>query len=342
MARWAGWVAVAWALACGGATVRSQGASSLAARYPAHRFLVGEGMSRIGRAEAEAQAKARLAEQVRSEVVSLVEAVSGGEDGREFQRILSEARVRSDFHHAQLIRVTSEPERDPDGFFRAIAVLDRKEAVSVLMDEYRRESERFRLEVGRALRARGDAVRFTAPYRQAEGAFAVLTRYALKVRVIAGSGRYPDEFEVDRREFLRLEEARSEVLSGLRITILPGDIEPVSARARVREVLTSAVASLGVVTVAEEVCRSGYAIVPRARFECETSPDGVRCVLNLGGRVTDCATRSDVAALDLAEVASGVHSREADIARAQTLVALNTRDLAERLRESLKGVLPLP
>lgn len=340
-----GWAA-AWVgalVACGGAgtSVETDHAARRAG-YPQALCIVGEGESREGRAEAEARAKARVAEQVRSEVASELVDVTGVEDGRDYQRVMNQVRVSAGFRHAELIRVSSGPGRDRDGLFRATACLERAEAVPVLMDEYRRDSERFRLEAGRAMQARGEAVRFTPPFRQAEEAFAGLAEKALLVRVVEGRGRFPADYERDRQEFSRLMAARNEVLSGVRVTVLPGEVDPPGARGHVVQALVSAVASLGVTTVSEGLCTSGYAIVPDARIACSSGFVGVKCGVTIRARLTDCSNRSDVVVLALGEVASGAHPREPDLARAEALRALKAEALAPRLREESSGVLPLP
>ncbi len=335
------WVAALVTCGCAGTPVSREGADRRT-RFPESRYLVAEGMSRSGPVEAEAQAKARVSEQVRAEVESVVEDLSGVRDGQDYQRVLNEVRVTSHFQHAELIRAHSEPGRGRDGLFHALAVLDRAEAVTVLMEEYRRDSERFRLEVGRALAAKGHPVRFTPPLRQAEAVFARLALEALQVRVIEGRGRFPAEHEADREAFSRLEAARSQVLADLTVTVLPGEVEPPMARERVVQALTSALASSGVVTVSAAVCRGGLAVVPEARLACSQTFVGVTCRVTLGGSVKDCTGRSRVATLALGEVATGAHPKDKDLARAEALRAVTGATLAPRLREQLREVIPLP
>lgn len=88
-------------------------------KFPPSAYITSVGMSERGPREAELDARARVAEQVRSEIESVtlseIEEVTKGGSTESFQRLYSEVKSRTGFSHAEMIRVESAPAKRFEG-----------------------------------------------------------------------------------------------------------------------------------------------------------------------------------------------------------------------------------
>lgn len=322
-------------LGCGGAKVQKAGPE----QHRAEKFIVTQGLSRLGPADAEVQATARIAELIHAECLTVAEAFEGLEG---FEGCLEELQ-KADWLKplAKLVLVEAEPGRDRSGFFRATAVLERVPVVNSLRKKYLEESRQFRLDVEEATKERRNLVLFTARLRKAEKGFCSLAEKALLIRVISRAPSFLEEFESDKAEFLRLQDHRRAMLKGLELTVLPGEADPHFARQPIIRVLVSALASLGLVVLSDDTCRAGYAVVPSGLIECDTRLGEVRCALVVKAKVVECASKNAVASLDFGELGSAV-GRDSNLVKAAAVRELDEELTRQRLKALLRPVLPLP
>jgi hypothetical protein len=145
-------------------------------RYFAAGYVTDFGESASGMEGAEADARARVAQQVRSQVSSqldLLETETAGPGGAESSEARRrEVRVTTDFSRADLIRIVER--READGRFHAYAALDKDEAGRVLGPEYDAAAAEFRAAAAEALASLTNARAFTSAYQRARRAAAVV------------------------------------------------------------------------------------------------------------------------------------------------------------------------
>jgi hypothetical protein len=311
--------------------------------YDQARYMLGLGASRQGQAEAEKLAMADLANQISSTVKSDLTVTAGTAGGKEFESIVEDVRQHSEFAHAELIRVDrARGTCDDQGLCRAMALLERAEALDVLGGGYRRDAEVFRRAAAAALAASADVQAFTPRFREAEEAFARMLPSALQMRVIGGAP-FPDARE-DEARFRELLAARSQVLAGLRLVIRrEGTIESDVWEA-LGNSLAGAFSQLGLATTTGDGCGGGLGLAVQASLACSRGFFGPRCTLEASGVLSSCAAAKELAPLDLSSgrtKAAAAHPRQDDLARRAALDKLTRDALAPILRAQVMHVLPV-
>ncbi len=156
-----------------------------APQYPRQRFLSAAGESSVSGEEAEGRARAGVAQQISASIQVEQEqwARASGAQGssNEASHYLEKIQLRSDFSHAELVRIA---ERAQDGgTFYALAVIDRAEGEAALARDVAADEQRFAAAADRALAARLEqrAGEFNVAAAEAQGALpAVESSYVVR------------------------------------------------------------------------------------------------------------------------------------------------------------------
>jgi len=308
--------------------------------YPRSSYITAAGRSAEGVRAAELDAKARVAEQVRSEIESIT-IMTMEEGGSEWAvDICSRIRTSATFGHAEMIRLDPNACVSDGGFHYAFAYLSRAEISRVLSVQYTAQSRSFRENAGALAGLEQALPAYTAAYRQARGAFAGLTAAAFEIRAVTGRVFRP--YDLDAGVYADMERARTGLLRRTEISVdIAGD-PPTGVREAVAVALTTALALLGPgVTIAP--CGPGrITLEVDAVVDCARGRFGPTCTLGLTGVLVDCNSGGVLAALDLNDPGfRGAHSREAGRALDELRARVTAEALAGKLRAALEPVLPL-
>lgn len=345
---------VAWLLAgCGASVPPPPGPDEVALRYPEARFIRGIGYGVYSadaerpeaRRRAEADARARVAEQVRSRIRSrlTVESRAGNDGDPAVEQV--EQRVETDalFERGELVRVIQKATRCADGRCAALAVLSRERAAAAFTDAYEAHRPALQASLSAAEESEDDPVAFTSHYRSVQRDLPRLARLAARIEVLTHA-RYGPYAEDRRRADALTETARrlrDTPLSLVTAELPNGALGDAVARAFVRgfrELGLSAVPSG--TCAASDTMRFGFE--PDARVECRGGPLGRTCRLRLGGLLRDCERGVEVARFDFSGVPlRAAHPRDEARARRQLEAKLGSASFTDPLRQGLEAVLPL-
>jgi hypothetical protein len=305
------------------------------ARYPSRQYLHAEGHGPDARS-AEQDAMAGVARQisakVRAELATEATAAGGTTEETTTQRVTTTAH----FDRLELVQIVDA--RCAKGACVAWAVLDREKATRALRDTYEAQVSPFRAAADRALAASPptNLTAYTGDLRTADEVWPKVAALARQIRVLGGGAAVSPDLE--RRKRLRAH--REQVLSGLRVTILPGNVPPGLAIAT-QSALTSAFTALGMAAHPAPLCRSGLAFAPHGAIHCDRSALGPRCALPLTGTLRACGGDT-LATVDLTSAGVvSVNPRSEQAARDGLAARLTGERLRPALDAQLRATLPL-
>lgn len=322
----------------GGGGASALDADALARKYPTRRYVVGQGFSTAGAAAAEAEAKARVAESLQSEIQTLLRVESSDSSTSAGSVATSRVEQVSRFEHAEWIRIAPGSTVCNRQGCRAVALLDREEAMRNLMGEYGLESAPMRAAARRAL-AEADVGAFTAAFREAERSFQRVRLCSIQARCITGSE--PDAYRSDRGTWQEVLAARDRILGGIRVTVVTGRVTPPEADERVVNALAGALTRLGVAASTGNTCSRGYELVPETEFSCRGGYFGPVCGMVIRGSLRSCGEGPSML-VDLSEARlSGAHPSSEGAAREAALGKISASELSQALGRQLSGVWPL-
>jgi hypothetical protein len=315
------------------------------ARYPAAWYLSAWGISATSFSEAESDARARVAEQVASdieaEIGSEMESISRDGELRETQRLYSRVTTRSRFDRAELIRIDAKLAREHEGRFYAFAYLSREELGAALTDEYEASARSFRAAAAALPGLREDVAAYTAALRRAQASYPALADLAAELRVAAGRPYEP--FLEDRDDYLALEADRAELLASLSVG-LRLDLDPAApdGGSGIRQALKGALAQLGLRAQPDGCDAASFLLRVSDEADCGQGPFGPRCTLRLRGELAPCPSGPLLVELDLApEGLQGSDRRDPAEALRRAYLAAEVEALLPVLKTGLAPILPI-
>lgn len=303
-------------------------------RFPTARFIAAEAQDATPEAAADA-ARARVAAQIASRIRASIEVETREANGEGAHAVRHKVATQTGFARAELIKVPTDLIVCADAC-RAVAVLDRGEAVAALRPEYDAARARF-ARAAEAAEAATEPARFTLHLGAARAAHGEAQRLGAPLRVIGGDA---PGLADDRARQTTLD-ARADAL--LAQTPIALALEPVDAdlRAALGRALVTGFAQLGLRAAPTAECTTGLRFVPQAAVDCGRSALGPRCRLHLTGSLTACSG-APVTALDFSSARlAAVHPRSQARARAQLVHRVAEADLSSPLRANLNTVLPV-
>ena len=316
-----------------------------AARFSESRYIVAKGWSDQGPRAAEADARAKVAEQIRSQLRSTLTVETSENSagaGSSSARIHSEVEAKTDFAHGELIETVPDGTRCEGERCSAIAVLERTRLVERLDARYAVERGGFD---AAATAAEGpdaeEPGHFARNYRAAARSFGELRAIAREIRVVARRNHEP--YEADRTRFEVLAATRARRLAETKVTLLLAGIEPAELREPLSQAFAGAFGALGVHAAPGEICDDGLAFEPTASMACTLGHLGPSCRLALTGRMRRCDTgRAALGDIDFSAVnLRGVHPSGEPQARRRLIEKIGSEAFVEPLRAGLRPVLPL-
>lgn len=187
------------------------------ARFPSGRWVRAWGESASSRRDAALDAKAQVAEQMRSsissETTSLARAVMRDTDVTDFQELESQVRSTATFERAELIRTVEATEHEDDGIHRILAVLDRNEVARAIQLDYDEVAEGWRPSAALS----GPLPEWSAGWHRCRQGFPAVLAAAAEAQAV--SGLYPAGFSADRARWDAVHAARDSVLRATEIVM---------------------------------------------------------------------------------------------------------------------------
>lgn len=332
-------------MACGCASSRPAYLDnpSLHPRFPKGGFLTYVGVSRSSGREAELLAKTGVSAQVKSSLVSELEAleqdVCSQQRCRSMQMSRQEVHETSTFSKAEMISIDPSAGGYYDGRYYAFAFLPRRAALKVLVSEYENSAVGFRESAGIAFEAR-DLPAFTAAFRSARRQVGMLMQRIAEIRII--SGREGEDGRSDLDLWRKLLQEREHRLASVTVSVAVDMSSEGDSTARLSSGVARALATLGVKTVTEGDCRGELELRLRPRLDCRQGAFGPYCVLALKGTLRDCGAKTVLAEVDLSDPAFAATSpRGEDFVRQQVWNTVTDTVLRKRLMEALSSSIPL-
>ena len=308
-----------------------------ASRFPNSHWVTAWGVSETSFREAEQDAKAQVAAQVRSsitaETTSLARAVMRDDEVTDFQELVSEVRTTTTFTRAQLIRRVDASVHQEGDQRKVLAVLDRHELARVLQGDYDTAAVAWRQAADGLDLARGDLPAWTVAWHRFRGGFAEVLATAAETRAVTGLN--PQGYTADQARWAAGHAARDSVLRHTQIVLVLAPTVGLDP-AELAERLSAAFVELGVGARAGNCVRGDEAL----RLEpvlTSRSVIGRVVSLELRGTFGPCTgglVWSEVVISGSALRGDG-RDPEADLLRSLTPEAL-----APLLRESLGHVVP--
>ena len=313
-------------------------------KYPRAGYITAVGMSDRGAREAEQDAKARVAEQVRSEIeavsLSVMEEVTRGGSTESSQKLYSEVKSRTGYAHAEMIRVDPGTAARVDSLHYAFAYLSRAHMFDVLRAEYEAGAAKLRRAAEALPSLADDPAAFTTTYHMAHDAYRDLTAKAFEIRAV--TGRAYEEHGRDERIHRQLEEMGEEVLRGFEMSVAIRCDEGPATREVVLMALTGALARLGLTATPGACAPRRHTLEVVIDVTCRRGYFGPECEMALTGALVHCASGRVLAELELGDGAyNGIHTRDEGKAMEAIYERVTAESLLPKLGKGLSTVLPI-
>jgi hypothetical protein len=316
--------------------------------YPTDRYILGRGEAGPDqRSEAEARARAQVAQQIESRIDSQLvledsqhsHSLNGVEQIEQREARQRRIRQEASFTRAELIRIDPKHSGCDSARCHALAVLDRQEAAAEFSDAVRALHAEHAAAAKQALAASDDSVAFSPPYRLARTSFETLLVRSVTLHGLLGAA--PAELKSARAAQLALEHARASLLTRLQVTLLAPNTATDTSRA-VARALTDALRNAGVQAGQAASCAAGLSVQPTAELACRKGYVGHHCRVQGTLLVSRCASAAALRELPLgADELGGMDPRSEPRARERALQSLREPAAQQVLLTELNDVLPL-
>ena len=331
---------LAWGCAAG---LAPGGGGLPAARFPEAAYVVAEGVSDAGFAEAEARARAGVAAQVSSELSAVLTTTARSSTlagvHRESETLESAIVSRTTFAHAELIRLDARARRRQHGRYHALAYVARAELAAPIAHEYDARAAAFRVLAAAALAADAPAAGWPALRARADSAFAALEPLAAAWRAVMRDERAG---ATDDRALAGALAAAHAARWAACVLELEVRGEP-AVRAPLAAAATRALADLGLDVRTSGGTPGAWRLTLEPQLACTPGALGPVCRLTLRGTLREPARAEVVAALALADPQDAVADvRDAARARDQLFARLTPGVLRARFARELAPWLPFP
>jgi hypothetical protein len=265
--------------------------ASVQSRCPQSECITAVGYSRLSVAEAEGEAKRRVAEQVNSTIRSEVENRRRSVESNGKEQITSDFWQRvvstSDFTHGQLVQVeTARACPSEGGGYIVPAKLDRAELARILAAESSRLTPSLRVSQQQALYS-SHILSFSGPYNKAQSDFVRLYALAAQYRGVTGSA-LPEFEELDAKQTAVARKGRELVLSSRVETRLDSPKDMVRNAGAYRAALSDHLGKRGVLVGPAGDCP--LCIVAEVKVTADLDPNfrfGPRCELSWNIEASD-------------------------------------------------------
>lgn len=306
--------------------------------YPDSRYLAAPGYSAVSAADAGTNARAAVADAIRSRLRSSLEAQT-----RELQRndvLVRETEYRrtistdAEFAYGEMIKVDATVTRHAADQYVAIAYLDRIRAAEVLSRDYEEAATGFRAATTELPSLTRDMAAYAETVRTARASYRRLADRDRELRAISGHGH--GEFQDDFRRYREALAQQRQVLAGISVGLVVADAEGFPG-ARVAAQVAEALNHLGLTVVGRGCDHARYVLHLEPSLR-ERRIIGSVFELSFDGVLSHCDGGHEAAVVHL----SHPDFRGEGRSPLQQLQLRITADrLAELLLESLGHALPL-
>lgn len=334
--------------------------AGFARRFPADKWIVGMGESRQGPGDAALQARARVSEQVESQISSQFNSSyrldSGpadrtGKPDSESQSVRADATIRTAFEHAQIIRVIDDMCSCRGGLCTAIAAMERDQAADIFRKEYSQAMIDFKAAAsqvkdnvavstnGQAAALRPDSVAaFASAYNSARAAF---RRMEISIARSSAVGR---PFKIDHEvmaAWTGLKAARAMMLAAIS-PLVTVQRPVVDQTGNIAHTIIRALSDMGVTAAAADDCSGVVHLLPSCSIDCQRARMGSNCTATVQVSISACRPGSVPADFIIAgERLSGFSLYGQEKAATAARQTVTPAAILDGLRDGLKDFIPL-
>ena len=303
--------------------------------YSEAQYIIGHGISNAGQREADLDAKAQVAEQVRSsirsEVTAFAKAVIFNGSANDSEVLTSKIQASAHFSRAEMIKISPESRKQIKGQYQSVAYISRSELSQILIAEYEDAAIAFHKHDNPDLA--NDLAAFTSSWKQAKRAYTEMAATACEIQAVL---RKPyQQFVSDRDLMKKFNGQRLTWLSNIHVAVRiksGGNIDTYA----MAESISGAMAELGLVANGNR-CADGL-------FMLDLTPSIIWkkfygtdvCEVTLIGNLKNCTTGNVLSEVSI----SGLNGEGRDPIRKMHQRATPAK-IAPLLSESLGHILPI-
>ncbi|GAB4304339.1 MAG: hypothetical protein Kow0090_19930 [Myxococcota bacterium] len=311
-------------------------------RYTPALFITAVGVSQKDAEDAEQNAKARIAEQIRSSIESesesSVKEISAEKgESQVASEFSSRVRQTAQFSHAELIKIDKGSAFADNGIFYAFAYLNRREAVEILSTEYKNAAEPFRAAARAIIEPNTPFGQFIIAYKKMHESFTTLVAKASEIRAIMKSSL--EDYADDASLFQKAEKSAEERIANLHINVIVASPNKADGEL-IRETLARTIIKLGIAASPSDTCGRSLALKLGAEENCKRGALGEVCALVLKGALIDCSNKKAIIDIEIGGF-KGVHAKEQEVAREKMYEQLTEKKVFPLLKYKLGEVLPV-
>lgn len=334
-----GLLALLFLVGCGGTPAAKTDYSAIkerssGAQYSEAQYIVGHGISNTSQREADLDAKAQVAEQIRSsirsETTAFAKAVIRNGSSDDSQVLTSKVQASAQFSRGEMIRIVPASRKFEKGQYQSVAQISRSELSQILIAEYEDAAIAFRQHDNPDLA--NDLAAFTSSWKQAKRAYTKMAATACEIQAVIRGAYQP--FTIDRDLMQKFNQQRLTWLSNIHVAVRVrsgGNIDTYA----MAESISGAMAELGLVADGNR-CADGLLLLdltPSVIWKKFYGTDV--CEVTLSGNLKNCATGNVLSEVSI----SGLNGEGKDPIRRMHNRATPEK-IAPLLSESLGHVLP--
>ncbi|MCP4143901.1 MAG: hypothetical protein GY752_01310 [bacterium] len=304
------------------------------ANYPEAQYIVSRGISNTSQREADLDAKAQVAEQVRSsirsEVTAFAKAVILNGSSNDSEVLTSKIQASAEFSRAEMIKIARGSRKRIKGQYQSVAYISRSELSQILIAEYELAAVAFHQHDNPDLA--NDLAAFTSSWKQAKRAYTQMAATACEIQAVTRRPYQP--LASDRELLKKYNRQRLTWLSNIHVAVRIRDGGNIDTYA-MAESISGAMTELGLVADGNK-CTDGLLLLdltPSVSWKKFYGNDV--CEVTLSGSLENCATGNVLSQVSI----SGLNGEGRDPIRKMHNRATPEK-IAPMLSESLEHVLP--
>lgn len=267
---------------------RASGQQSPTTRYSESKYIVGYGISENSQREADLDAKAQVAEQIKSsiksETTAFAKAVIRNGSSVDSEVLTSKVSASAQFSRAEMIKIDPASRKTEKAQYYCTAYLSRRELSEILIAEYENAAIAFRNHDNPDLA--NDLAAFTSSWKQANRAYTQMAASACEIQAVQRV-RF-EQFVSDRALMQKFNQQRLTWLSNIHIAVKIRDGGGIDTHA-MAESVSGAIAELGMVADGRS-CSNGLMLDLNPSIVMKEFYGTDVCEVILSGSLKDCNT----------------------------------------------------
>jgi len=332
-------LALLFLVGCGGAPSMKTDYSAIkerasGANYSEAQYIGSRGISNTSQREADLDAKAQVAEQVRSsirsETTAFARAVILNGSADDSQVLTSKVQASAQFSRAEMIKIAPESRKQIKGQYQSVAYISRSELSQILIAEYEDAAIAFHQHDNPDLA--NDLAAFTSSWKQAKRAYTEMAAIACEIQAV--TRRPYQQFASDRELLKKFNRQRLTWLSNIHVAVRIRDGGNIDTYA-MAESISGAMTELGLVADGNR-CSDGLLLDLTPSVSWKKFYGNDVCEVTLIGSLENCATGNVLSEVSI----SGLNGEGRDPIRKMHNRATPEK-IAPLLSKSLGHILPV-